>query len=58
MLSKQTKEYRKEEIEKAEHNHNNRFNFKLKIYGSSGESKFLDITGEEMQRIKDILCNL
>lgn len=56
MLSKQTKEYRKEEIEKAEHNHNNRFNFKLKIYGSSGESKFLDITGEEMQRIKNILC--
>jgi hypothetical protein len=57
-MDKQTQRYRKEEIERAEHNHNKNFNFTIKISGTVGSSKYLDITGEELQRIKDILTNL
>ena len=48
--------YEIEQIERAELNHDWNYGFiKIKFYGTDGESKFLNINKEQLNKIKDIL---
>ena len=49
--------YRKEELEKAEKNHDWNFNIKAVFSGTEGKSKYLDIPYKDWIKIKEILIN-
>ena len=46
--------YEKEQIERAEKEHDKNFKMKIKFFGTKNDSKFLSITEEELKKIKDI----
>ena len=47
--------YQKEQLDNALKDHDFRYNIKIKLQGSSNESKWLDISLEQLNKIEDIL---
>lgn len=48
-------QYQITEIERAEKNHNKEYPIKVKFYGSQFDSRFFDLTEEQLKKIKEVL---